>query len=82
VSYRLELSPHVLKQLATLPHKVAILLAEAMAEVIAAPYDPTISDPTATPGVRTTVFGEMGLASYLVHDDLLVVVALDLIWGG
>ncbi|MFD0856884.1 hypothetical protein ACFQ07_31920 [Actinomadura adrarensis] len=82
MTYRLELSPNVLSQLANLPHEVAIALADAMADVIDAPHDPTISDPTATPGERTTVFGEVGLVTYLVHDDLLIVVALDLIWGG
>jgi hypothetical protein len=82
VTYRLELSLNVLRQLANLPHEAVIVLAEAMADFIAAPYDPTISDPTETPGMRTTVFGEVGMVTYLIHDDLLVVVALDLIWGG
>jgi hypothetical protein len=82
VTYRLELSLNVLRQLANPPHEVAITLAETMADVIPAPYDPTISDPTETSCERTTVFGEVGLVRYLIHDDLLVVIALDLIWSG
>ncbi|WP_131739469.1 type II toxin-antitoxin system RelE family toxin [Actinomadura roseirufa] len=82
MTYRVELSRHVLKQLADLPLSVQVALAETLAVVAVAPYDPTTSDPTVVEGVRQAGFAEVGLVEYLIWDDLLVVVALNLLWGG
>ncbi|MES9606444.1 hypothetical protein [Actinomadura sp. NPDC000929] len=44
--------------------------------------DPTTSEPTPDPRIRQAVFGGVGLVEYLIWDELLVVVAVDLVWGG
>ncbi|TDD68528.1 type II toxin-antitoxin system RelE family toxin [Actinomadura rubrisoli] len=80
--YRLELSLRVLHQLAGLSAEVRDALAETFAEVVEDPHNPTTSDPTPTEGVRQATFDGVGIVEFQIWDDLLVVIALDLIWAG
>ncbi|MES9536753.1 MULTISPECIES: hypothetical protein [unclassified Actinomadura] len=82
MTYRAELSPQVLRQLAGMPEQVQFALAEALGVIVVDPYDPTTSEPTPNPRIRQAVFGGVGLVDYLIWDELLVVVAVDLVWGG
>ncbi|MEV4001171.1 hypothetical protein [Actinomadura sp. NPDC049753] len=82
MTYRAELSPEVIRQLAGIPEQARLALAETLGVIVADPHDPTTSEPTPDPRIRQAVFGGVGLVEYLIWDELLVVVAVDLIWGG
>ncbi|MGW2311873.1 hypothetical protein [Actinomadura luteofluorescens] len=72
----------MIRQLAGIPERARFALAEALSVIVVDPYDPTFSEPTPNRQVRQAVFGEVGLVEYLIWDGLLVVIAVDIVWGG
>lgn len=80
--YRAQPSPRVVRQIAELLPEVRGSLIETLAVVVEDPYDPVTTEPTPDPQIREAYFGDVGIARFLILDELEVVYVIDLLWAG
>jgi hypothetical protein len=76
------LSSEALRELHGFPREAFKALTEAMGLVVENPYDPLRTLPTLDQQVRRVVFGDWGMATYVVTDAPEIVRVVHITWTG
>lgn len=83
MSYALDIDPAAQEQLAALPQPALIALAEAFSVLELVPWSGlTLNDRNPDAEVRQLPFGDFGMITYLVIEDLQRVDVLIVTWAG